>query len=1065
MMNILEYRTKEISDESFKENISNIFKTASMFLNSSGWRLFSIDSNDKDKVKISNNEELKKSLYKVYKIKFKNTENEDVVYTLNVPIVFDKYYLFLSGQYKIPIIQLVDLPILFKGNYDNFLLKFKSNIFSARIVRKRKGYFLRIFNKFVPLNLIISYFYSDTISSYLEKNSGKSKLFDSIADDILSKGIITDEEKCVYEIGEIFSENTYITKKEEKIKKGNSVLYSIDVGYELDYFTKRFIKNDFFIIDMLDAILGGEIDDASLSNKRLRLMEYILVPLIKKCHEFLVFIEKHRGEKFKISPSIILESCISTVSEETPVGDIVRYLNVLNPVGVVSNLFHCTLVGPGGFKKKNVPFTLRDLHDSHYGYLCPSDTPDRDGCGVLYNIVPTAKIDNLGRFVEPGEDIVTSFPISLVPFSQYDDPTRLQMSSSQIKQTIPIINSELPMIQSGCEGDYVSESGFIRYAEDDGYVLYLDRNFMIVIYDNLTGYRKIGVYKIGYVLLYLGCLDYLYPKFKVNERFKKGDVLCSSSMIKNGKIALGRNLFTVIMPFHGYNYEDGIVISEEVVDKFVSMHSVDLSFLVEPSNILLSLTSDGYEPLFPIGSSVNRGEVYARMKNLNIDDDVSVIYEDSFELKSPVNCKIVDLKIYPNEYNKKIIDYYNFIEKMSLEQMRKYNLVISGLEQFVSYKDIENILHYHGLTSYNINKKEGNFYYKKRKINGIMFYYIGEYKDKIEVGDKISNRHGNKGVVSKILPKERMPMLPDGRRAEIILNPLGIISRMNVGQIMEMHLSECLFQLKKELKKLGNVRKSNKLLISFLNKLYSSKYRNNRNLMDKILDEFELNVEKYSFEEAVDRLYLISSPFRSPTYEEIKAASEFLPEFKEKDYVEYIDEKGKRIITEKPISYGYMYFNKLVHRVKDKFTARSVGPYNVKTLQPVGGRKNKGGHRFGEMEVWSLLAHNSKVFLKELMTSYSDSVYGKSKLLTSFLSSYSMDDLGLNEYEFKPKSLKLLESYLNILNLSMLESDKREQEMIKSSRKYLQKEEMSSSREEVFGTYMGDIMKEHNIIE
>ena len=1013
MYSILEKRTKELHEDNLKELVTMLFNKSMELLKNKKWRIKNIDWFKHTKTK----EEIKNSVYKTVKIDLQNDNDEQTIYIHLPKLIKDQFY-FLTGLYKVALFQLYDLPIIYRIS-SKPVLKFRNNIISVNLISKSNKYYFNVFSKKVPAEIIlnlmhrkseIQMLYDDLLEQYTQNSEYNKEAINILETTLQSWN--EDREELLSILGKVISKDLMLTKEEEK-RRANKFIDSLYVSNELDIFTKTYMKYNCFDLELINALFYGPIDDRDIKNKRLRLSEYIVLPLLIRLYDIVVSLRKQSSsDRFKIQPNIILEKCISGSEDvRTSVGNIIRYNNVVNPIGEIAQLMQCTLTGPGGFSKENVSSHLRDLHESHFGILCPSDTPDREGCGVVYNIVPSVMITEEGFLVKSKDTNITSFATSLVPFLEHDDPTRLQMASSQIKQTIPIKDADVPLIRTGFESSYLEKSTFLVRAKCSGLVIHESPSFMCVLYDKPVNGSKVDVFSIGYKLLYLDCLDYITTNLVVGDRFKEGDVLCySDRFIKDEQLTYGKNLLTVIMPYFGYNYEDGIVISESASKKFISTHSVDLSFTIEPNYILLSLQDNEYVPLYKVGTQLKKGQVYARLKSLNYEDNLNSLNEEPLEITAPKNCKITQLRIYSNSIRKSVREYVNFIENLKKEQMFNYNLLLTNLKEYLTDDEVKNIIDLYNLSSLDCNSNAGLYYYKKQKINGTKLSILASYDDSLRLGDKIANRHGNKGVISVILPDDEMPILPDGRRAEIVINPLGIVSRMNVGQLYEMFLGEILYQLKNKMRE--NIDKSEKLLSKFLKVLY----KDNHETAKAIINDFTKKKEKGNIEEAINSLTLLTPVFCSPKYKDILEASK-LVNAKEKDYLK-VYTNGKWETTKNPVSYGYIFFEKLVHRSEDKLFSRSIGAYNEKTLQPTSDKKNSGGHRLGEMEVWSLLAHDAKKFLRDLLTIQSDSVGLKIKELAKMLKNESLVD-NSDSLDTKTKTLSLFEAYLKICGLNI----------------------------------------------
>ena len=975
------------------------------------------DENEKKK----NREELKRSIFSTLKVSIENPQGKLASYYIQFPDLFYNQFFYIGGFLKIPVFQLFDFPILYRENKtnDRKLLKLRTNVLSIGVDLDRSDDVIltQFFNKHVPIELLICSLHTrEEFNQFIEEHSDTEN---EILNKIIEKTNnmydlnLSEEQKCNL-IGEIF-----LTKNSDKTKKGEQILFSLKVAYEVDHFTRRFFKTNSLVFELLNAIYEGPRSDTDLKYKRIRFLEYIFVPLIYKIYELIITLNKHRKDKYQIPQNVILEACNYTDGKDTrtAIANIVHYNFPINPVGEIANLLQCSLVGPGGFKKDNVPPHLRDLDDSQFGFICTADTPDREGCGVVMNLVPCIDINEDGTFGTPNEEVTTSFPISLVPFLQNDDPTRLQMSSNQIKQSIMLLKTEKPLVRSGNEGIYLNETTFLKKAEHNGTVIYKDKDYLIISYD-VDNCDKVEIFNIGYRSLYLNSSDNIKTTLNRGDKFRKGDVLLKSDFIKGDEISLGHNLLTAVMIFKGFNYEDGIVISDKVVDKLKSIHSVDLSYYIESGQVLLSLEDDKYRPLPTLNEPLIKGQTYAKIKNLDWEAGVHNVNLEPFEKKAPLDCIISSIKIFPNSWNKQIIEFNSEIDDLIDSQLSRYNSIVQVLSYYLDEIEIEKLLNVSGISALNCSKdQQGNFYNKGQKIGGIYLEVNGVYTESISTGDKLANRHGNKGVIAKVVPEDEMPVLEDGRHIEIIINPLGIISRMNPGQLFELHLGEALYQLKKRMKSL-EYQEAFDLLKSFL---YTLDESNNYWVASKILKEFDENFKNSSqtredLNKAIDQLYFIAPPFESPSPEKLIDVMNLVGAKFEQN-VKYSD-----VEVDHPVSVGYLYFHKLVHRSSDKIGARSIGPYNKKTSQPLGGKTNHGGHRLGEMEVWALLAHGSDVFLKDLLTIHSDSVGLKNQVITKILENPSLINEE-EELETKPQSLKIMESYLNIVGIGIENGD------------------------------------------
>jgi len=950
-------------------------------------------------------EDLKKTIFNTYKIAIKTPKDKNVEYTIHVPELVNNQFFFIGGFYRIPVFQLIDKPVIYKNSEKSFFLKIKNNIFSFSVKKGKTGYSLKALSKEIPIHMVMAALCEKEEIEKFFSDKMDNEILSSIYNDYcnLSEDLRNSKNKIIEHIGSYYTNNNF-----EKTKKGNYFVQYLKTSFDFDFFTKKWFKTDNVIFEILNAIWEGPKDDMDVYNKRVRFMEYLFQPLLKKVHQMIMASLSHKEQKFQIHQNVIIEYCNTSATKENKESlvNIVHYNNVINPVSELANILKVSIVGIGALKKGNVPLHLRNMDFSQIGIFCPADTPDRDSCGVILNFTPSVKLYENGTFVPTDEnksDIVSK-PISLVPFLMNDDATRLQMASNQIKQSLMLKEIDVPFIITNEYEKHFEETMFLHKAEDDGKVLYLKNNLMVVYYKNL---KKIRLFKYGLRPLYLGSADIMVPHKKHNEEFNKGETLVSSKFFKNGKLVHGKNFLTGIMIFKGYNYEDGIVISKSAAEKLTSIHTEEIEFKVENGQILLSLDPKKYKPIPEIGEKIEKGGVYAKLRNIDWEKNIEELNIESYELKSPLDMILDEYNIYPNVYTKKVKEFHDFIKNYIINKKaffdEIYNIVYDKEYDQKEYE--REIILLGGIT--NEKNYEGKYYVKNKKITGGLVKMLCHYEENASIGDKLANRHGNKGVIAKVIPDEEMPVLEDGRRLEIIINPLGIISRMNIGQLFELALGECIYKVRCKVLEMISNKESSETIFKYVEDFLSiiQKKEEDKN---KIMNEFKMfyNINPII---SVDSIYSIQSPFESCSYEDIKKAMNYTgSSFKYNCYV-----NGEKV--KNPIAAGYIYFSKLVHRASDKISSRSIGPYNKKTLQPVGGRSNKGGHRLGEMEVWALLGHGAKDLLKDLISIHADSAGLKDEVIKRIL----LIKEETEKYEKIPQSFLIFKSYCNIMGFDI----------------------------------------------
>ncbi|OQB41679.1 MAG: DNA-directed RNA polymerase subunit beta [candidate division CPR1 bacterium ADurb.Bin160] len=944
--------------------------------------------------------ELQKTIKDNFIIKFKN-ENHIIDLSFYIPRLIDNNYFIINGMRKVPLFQLFDIPMVEKNN----ILKIRTNIFPISLIEKEEipRIRLNILKKSIPLALILFCYYGpqsiikrfdlDNINIQGDGNTQYEKLLMDLKEYFESSKDYTKDD-FLAELGRHFT-NTRII--EDPKQKAIGFLYILDLILQCDIDNERFFETGNVLEEIINILKNNKkFSDIDLINRRIRFIEYIILSeMIKTVFDFYITNKDKKKPKFNINSNRVISNC--------NVSDIVQFDFSINPIDELTKLSRVTLLGPGGFGRENVPEHLRDMHESMFGRICVVDTPDRDNCGVLHCLLPNTKLDENLKFDENVlEKQIISPAVSLVPFLSNNDQTRLQMAASQMRQSIMLKNFDDPIVSSGCEGLYTKETQFIKYAKKDGEVVYIDTNFIIVKYvDNST-----DIFDISYRKIFVGNMDFYIINVKQGDKFKKGDILAESNFSHNGNIVFGKNLLTAIMPFYGYNYEDGIIISEELVknNSLTSVHYEDLSFTLPSNKLLLTLNKENYKPIPSPGDFLDQNEPYAIIREFN-ENDFNRIFGESLELKAKKRIYVTECNIYANEWNKETTEFKTWVELKINSQREEEKKFLKNLKNHFSNEDFKKII-----KEKNLNKfgKHGKYKIKGEEIKGIYFEIFGVYFRKIQIGDKLGNRHGNKGVISNIYPKEKMPRLPDGKPIEIIINPLGIISRMNVGQLYELHMSVVINDLKNILMKKIEDGENQTQIKEYL-KEFISIIDNTEN--GWFSNQFFDQIPEIIDENFVNEIKIIQPPFESTNYEKLMKAKKFTnSKFKQKLF-----DPASNNFIQNEISVGHMYFFKMTHIAEEKLAARGIGPYTKRTLQPLKGKKNRGGQRLGEMEVSCLIAHDAKENLKECLTKKSDSIDLKNEWLKNeinpnpFIKNEDIDET--------IESTRILESYLTVIGV------------------------------------------------
>ena len=931
--------------------------------------------------------ELAKTLKQTLAIKLQKGSSE-IDLSIFIPKLIDGNYVYINGRRKIPLFQLFDTPIVTRGEN----IKLRTNVATIMVFKDKESPFIKIsfLGKKVPLSLILLSYHgieaaTEKYELELDTDSNSDNLYDLLRYDLKlyceeSIGYTSDD--FILELGKMYSR--YNAKS-----KGEDILYAIDLIPKVDVLTAQFMEHDSILEELSEILKTGFVDDTLFTNKRIRCFEYVILAKISKIIFDLCFANRTaRQPKFNINSTQILSEC--------NVSDIVQFDFSINPIEELTKLSRISLLGPGGFKRENIPKHLRDICPTMFGRLCPVDTPDRDNCGVLQNLIPNVHLDEKLKFTNDiCADNPISIPVSMTPFLKHDDQTRLQMASSQMRQAIMLKEFDTPLISSGCEGLYTNYTQFVKVAKKSGEVVHIDKNYIIVIYDD----KESEIFDIRYRKIYVEHMDFMNIYVNPGDKVKAGDILAESNFCKNGNINIGKNLLTGTMVYYGNNYEDGIVISDRLVkeDVLTSIHYKDLSFTLTPDKVLLSLKKDEYKPLPEELETIKAGDSYAILKKLNSDEYYSV-FSESIPLVARKNFIISEVNLYCNEY-KEWVDARVEKQQDTEKDLQKI------LRQVMSKDEAMKTIKQHGLDKFSF---VGKYKRKRERINGLHIEMYGVHFRRIKVGDKMANRHGNKGVISRIVPHNKMPQLPDGRHMDICINPLGIISRMNIGQLYEMHLSLAVDSLKELILNMLKSNLKQKLIKEFL--LNFIKIIDCTN--DKWYSEqFSEQLPKTVTEEFIQNFTIIQPPFQSCRLEQVEEAMKYTgTEFKYKIY-----DPLSKVHLHNRIATGFIYFFRMVHIAEEKLAARGIGAYARRTLQPLGGRKNKGGQRCGEMETACLIGHDAPCNLHEFLTTKSDCIDLKNNYIRNLIESNLTDNS--KELDMVPESVKLLNSYLTVIGV------------------------------------------------
>ncbi|PSB57266.1 DNA-directed RNA polymerase subunit beta [Chamaesiphon polymorphus] len=754
----------------------------------------------------------------------------------------------------------------------------------------------------------------------------------------------------------------------------------------------------------------GSVDDIDhLGNRRVRSVGELLQNQIRVGLNRLERIIRERmtvSETSSLTPASLVnpKPLVAAVKEFFGSSQLSQFMDQTNPLAELTHKRRLSALGPGGLTRERAGFAVRDIHTSHYGRICPIETPEGPNAGLIGSLATHARVNQYG-FIEtpflpvengrvkreleaqymtadqeddlrvaPGDittdddgyilgstipvryrhefttttpdqvDYVAISPVqiisvatSLIPFLEHDDANRALMGSNMQRQAVPLLRPERPLVGTGLEVQAARDSGMVVVSKFDGVVSFIEAESIDVRGDH--GRTQKYLLQKYHRSNQDTCLNQR-PLVKIGDRVVAGQVLADGSATEGGELALGQNILVAYMPWEGYNYEDAILISERLVaqDFYTSIH-------IEKFEIEARQTKLGPEEITREIPNVSEES----LRNL---DETGIIRKGAWVTSGDILVGKVtpkgesdqppEEKLLRAIFGKKARDVRdNSLRVPNGEKGRVVDVRVFTREQGDELPPGANM---------------------------VVRIYVAQ-KRKIQVGDKMAGRHGNKGIVSRIMPVEDMPYLPDGTAVDIVLNPLGVPSRMNVGQVFECLLGWA---------------------------------GHNLNMRFKVTPFDEMYAPEAS---------------RTTVHGKLKAAAKM----QDKPWIFDKNEPGKTTVFDgrtgeafdRPVTVGKAYMLKLVHLVDDKIHARSTGPYSLVTQQPLGGKAQQGGQRFGEMEVWALEAFGAAYTLQELLTVKSDDMQGRNDALNAIVKGKSIPSPGT------PESFKVLMRELQSLGLDI----------------------------------------------
>ena len=924
---------------------------------------------------------------------------------------------------------------------------------------------------------------------------------------------------------EVF-QNLFFSDKRYDLGEVGRYRINRKLGLDTDMDVRVLTKDD--IIEIIKYLINlvnsnATVDDIDhLSNRRVRtvgeqLANQFSIGLARMSRTIRERMNVRDNEVFQPTDLINAKTISSVINSFFGTNPLSQFMDQTNPLAEVTHKRRLSALGPGGLSRERAGFEVRDVHYTHYGRLCPIESPEGPNIGLISSLCLYAKINDLGFIVTPYRKVTESkvdldnehvvymtaeeeedlpvgqgnaplnpdgtfirdyvkcrqdadYPVvepsqvalmdvapqqiasvsaGLIPFLEHDDGHRALMGCNMMRQAVPLLHNDAPIVGTGLEKQVCEDSRTMVTAEGDGVIEYVDATTIRILYDRTDDEEFVSFepalkeYRISkFRRTNQNMVVDLRPICNKGQRVKKGDILTEGYATENGELALGRNLLVAYMPWKGYNYEDAVVISERMVreDVLTSVHVDEYSLEVRETkrgveeftsdipNVSEEATKDLDENgIIRIGARVEPGDIMIgkispkgesdpspeeKLLRAIFGDKAGDVKDSSLKANPSLSGVVIDKKLFARAIKTRESKRHDKVTlaRLDEEQEAKINdlkdLLVDKLleltEDKVSQgiKDYSNAeiitkgtkftmaalknLDYEGIqsngwtddehTNLLIQKLIMNFIRKykqmdaelKRKKFAITIgdelpsgvlqmakVYIAK-KRKIQVGDKLAGRHGNKGIVSKVVRAEDMPFLEDGRPVDLVLNPMGVPSRMNLGQIFEAILGAA-----------------------------------GRNLGVKFATPIFDGAKLEDLKEWTDKAGL---PPMCSTYI-------------------YDGETGERF--DQPATVGITYFLKLGHMVEDKMHARSIGPYSLITQQPLGGKAQFGGQRFGEMEVWAIEAFGASHVLQEILTIKSDDVVGRSKAYESIVKGEPMPTPGI------PESLNVLLHELRGLGLSI----------------------------------------------
>jgi len=996
----------------------------------------------------------------------------------------------------------------------------------------------------------------------IDKNKNKNDSLNDIYK-ILRPG-----EAPTIEIAEEVFKNLYFNKERYDLSEVGRVKLNSKLDLKVSDKTTILTTNDIieiikFMLDLRDG--KGEVDDIDhLGNRRVRSVGELVE------NQFRIgLLRMERTVKEKMSTFLEIESAMpqdlinakpitTSLKDFFATSQLSQFMDQTNPLSEITHKRRVSALGPGGLTRERAGFEVRDVHPTHYGRICPIETPEGPNIGLINSLATYCRVNKFGYIESPYKKVVNgkvsdeikylsaieeekytiaqansplkkdgtfveelvacrknlnfqlstresidfidvspkqlvSVAAALIPFLENDDANRALMGSNMMRQAVPLLKPESPLVGTGIESDVALDSGVTIVAKRSGVVDKIDGKRIVVKATDVKDLSQsaVDIYNLSKFKRsnQNTCINQR-PLVKVGDQIKKGDIIADGPATKLGELALGKNVTVAFMPWQGYNFEDSILISERCVtdDVFTSIHIEEYESMARDTKLgaeeitrdipnvseesLRNLDESG---IVYVGAEVKPGDILVgkvtpksetssspeeKLLRSIFGEKATDVRDSSLKLPSGSAGVVIDVRVF-NRHGIEKDERSIAIERSEIESVQEDRKVEEEIlnrniksraidllkNQKISkqYKELkpETTLNVNDLNSLSLkdiwkisfvdSKINENIQKLKRQFDNANDDIKARFDDKVikiqqgddllptvmkvvkvfvavkrrlMPGDKMAGRHGNKGVVSKIVSTEDMPYMSNGKPVDIVLNPLGVPSRMNVGQILETHLGWSCAELGEQIKKyLKDFEKSFEEVKSKLREIYTKDY-------------FEQVISKLSKKEVFELIENISNgvPIATPVFD--GASTDDITKMLN---LAKLPNSGQTNLWDgrtgekfdRPVTVGTIYMLKLNHLVEDKIHARSTGPYSLVTQQPLGGKAQLGGQRFGEMEVWALEAYGASYTLQEILTVKSDDVAGRTKVYETIVKGNNNFESGV------PESFNVLVKEIRALGLNI----------------------------------------------